>query len=1501
MMSFMQRLNQFLRGALYFFGIVVASMSFAQKDSQPLLQQNDNGLRFHQSVNVKEGVLVQSTPAFISEEFNLDRSFSIVKGKEIEDGDELHVRFYIYKNSVKVLGSEVIGHYKNGVLYAINGHLYSETSGEKLLSLDEARDISLKSVGALSYKWQSKEDEQMLKIWKEDTTATYFPKGELVYCPKGLDFKEPHVLCYQYEIYSEEPLTRINVFVNAQTGVIWARENLLHVGDVQGTANTKYRGVQNIVADSVGVGSYRLRETGRGGGVETYNMQTGTNYGAAVDFTDTDNYWNNFNASFDEVAGDAHFGAEMTYDYLQDKFSRNSFDGNGAKIRSYVHYRSGYSNAFWNGSVMTYGDGNGTTVTPLTSIDVCGHEIAHAVTTNSAGLIYSYQSGALNESFSDIFGNAIEYFADSTQFNWRIGEDILTSGNGIRNMANPNTHGDPDTYLGTYWYGGTGDNGGVHTNSGVQNFWFYLLTEGGSGTNDIGDSYTVDSLGIHKAEQIAYRNLTVYLTASSDYADARYYGIQSAADLYGSCSNEVVATTNAWYAVGVGAEYDSSIVVAEFEADTLYCTTDEAVHFMNRSLNTKSYSWDFGDGNSSTQRNPIHYYSQQGYYSVELIAEGCYFGIYDTIEKINYIHFDSTRDICRGYLLPFGQWDTVHACNGFIYDHSGESNYLNRFRDTLTVDFSMSDSAHLTFEEFSYETNWDSIYIYDGYNTSGTFLGGFTGTALPNLGNPISFYSGAITITHFSDPYVVGSGFKAEFETFRPPVQLNLTPDTTVCFMQNIEINAVGSGGSRLDYAYFWNGVRGDSSFNIIATTDTVIHLKFGDECIEQFIEDSVVILVRDSLKLLPLEDTTLCYLETISLNATAIGGKSSDYQYKWLPFNITSNPWLTQFSADTTISVTISDGCTQQADTVSFKVTVREPINFNKSNDTLICQGGNVNLTLNGLGGKDTYWFTSSLGASSGPQTNYSENVSPIGSGLHHYWISLTDQCTETLDTAFYQITVQDSLSLDLMGDTTICYGTNASLKAIASGGVNGSYLYNWGSGYVVSNTQSFGPQTTTQYVVQIKDGCSVYEPKDSVVITVLDSITVSINAKDTSCYGEQITFSSTVNGGIGTNYNYNWDNSSGLGATYQKGITADQIISLTVGDGCTLNDGNASHAIKVREALSVSLPQEDEICLGDSIDISATASGGVPAAYNLTWDNSLGSGFSKTVNPNVTTVYTATLQDNCSFNASDQITITVNPKPIVSFDVNPNPYCTNREVVFSNTTPNSGASTFLWSFGDGITSNSENANHQYNNADDYTITLIVANEFGCVDSLVKQNELQIMEHPKASFSYTPTVANFLDPQFYFTNTSNNANNYYWYFGDGGSSSEQNPAYYYGDIGFYEVTLIADNDYGCPDTVVQTVEVEEVFFLYVPNAFSPNGDLRNDNYGVKHRGIVRYNIKIYNRWGEQLWSANNPDDVWDGKTKDNLVQQDIYFYIIEGVDFEGNSFKRVGNIMVVL
>jgi hypothetical protein len=144
-----------------------------------------------------------------------------------------------------------------------------------------------------------------------------------------------------------------------------------------------------------------------------------------------------------------------------------------------------------------------------------------------------------------------ESWAEGT-CDYLVGAD-MTEGP-IRSFINPKSFGDPDTYLRTNWYTGTADHGGVHTNSSVQNHWFYLLSEGGSGTNDNGESYNVTAITRFKARLIAYRALTVYLTSSSQYIDARKATLEAAYDLYGQCSQEIISVGDAWHAVGVESQ-----------------------------------------------------------------------------------------------------------------------------------------------------------------------------------------------------------------------------------------------------------------------------------------------------------------------------------------------------------------------------------------------------------------------------------------------------------------------------------------------------------------------------------------------------------------------------------------------------------------------------------------------------------------------------------------------------------------------------------------------------------------------------------------------------------------------------------------------------------------------------------------------------------------------------------------------------------------------------------
>ncbi len=552
--------------------------------------------------------------------FGLSSDYEFIQFKEFSDQiGQNHYRYKEYYKGIEVLYAQLILHEKNGFIYFANGVTVHKINMavSPAISKEDGLNAALNYINADSYMWQKQENEIFLKNLLNDPEATYYPKGELKLTSgtKPLN-KDNLTLVYRYDIYAEKPLSRDYVDVNANNKNIVNSISEICNDDIPGTGTSLYNGTVGIMVDSYSEG-YRLQESGRGGGIKTFNMQNGTNYNYAVDYSNEDL---DFIDPEDETGVSAHWATEGTYDFYLNTFGRNSFDNNGGTLYSYASFYVNYNNAFWDGYKMTYGDGDGVNFSPFVSNDVAGHEITHGVTQYSADLIYASESGALNESFSDIFGTAVEFYLEGTDANWSCGEDItLLPPYMTRSLEDPNLCECPDTYKGDFWDPGEE----VHTNSGIQNFWFYLISEGGTGTNDNGNSYSVTGIGIDDALQIAYRNLTVYLTPSSNYHNARAGSIYAASDLFGTGSQQYNSVIDAWNAVGVYS------VRSEFTADITCSTPPLTAHFSDQSIASPSqitsWEWDLdGDGiTDATQQNPEWTYTETGIYDVTLtVSDG---------------------------------------------------------------------------------------------------------------------------------------------------------------------------------------------------------------------------------------------------------------------------------------------------------------------------------------------------------------------------------------------------------------------------------------------------------------------------------------------------------------------------------------------------------------------------------------------------------------------------------------------------------------------------------------------------------------------------------------------------------------------------------------------------------------------------------------------------------------------------------------------------------------
>lgn len=447
-----------------------------------------------------------------------------------------------------------------------------------------ALEIVLKTVNAKQYIWESKKLGSLV-----DKSISTKPKGELVYV--GHDFAselEDYHLAWKYDIYATNPQSSQTIYVDANSGKIILTIDLKRemcydkqsLGEIQsqGRGKSRYAGEVTFNTKQYADG-YKLEALQGKYKVPIYTLNMNHANDASdeviTDYLDEDNIWSELhNEDHDEVAIDIHWGMQKTVDYYAEKFNRNSVDNKGMEIIGLAHLGTNLDNASWTGGWAQFGDGINNS--PFVGLGITAHELTHAVTQFSAGLIYRGESGALNESFSDIFGISVELYVgkDTKESIWMLGNEMYQHGS-MRNMSNPKAQNQPDTYGGKNWANPSNinyDNGGVHINSGITNYWFYLLSEGGQGTNDLNNSYNVKAIGLAKAEKIAYVTLTEYLSPSSNFGDMRQATLMAVEDLYGLGSDEYKQVTNAWYAVGVGSAYgDKQLAIVSVEKPTVSC------------------------------------------------------------------------------------------------------------------------------------------------------------------------------------------------------------------------------------------------------------------------------------------------------------------------------------------------------------------------------------------------------------------------------------------------------------------------------------------------------------------------------------------------------------------------------------------------------------------------------------------------------------------------------------------------------------------------------------------------------------------------------------------------------------------------------------------------------------------------------------------------------------------------------------------------------------------
>ncbi len=483
------------------------------------------------------------------------------------------------------------------------------------------------------------------------------------------------------------------------------------------------------------------------------------------------------------------------------------------------------------------------------------------------------------------------------------------------------------------------------------------------------------------------------------------------------------------------------------------------------------------------------------------------------------------------------------------------------------------------------------------------------------------------------------------------------------------------------------------------------------------------------------------------------------------------------------------------------------------------------------------------------------------------------------------------------------LCNGDNEGSATVTVTGATAPLTYSWSaSGGTNAMGTGLSAGTFTVYITDA-NGC-----KDSSMVTITQPpamVAAFGRTTNVSCAGDQdgkATVASVLGGT--SPFTYIWSPSGGTNATGTGFSAGTYTVTVTDNNGCT---STSSVTITQPLPLSVTAASSGAKCFGYTNAIgTATPSGGTPP-FNYVWDpggirGNPGRGLSAGN-------YTVTVIDSNGCTASATVVVTQPEQTVVGFTTSVTGGCSPLCIQFSNATlgNTAGISSFLWTFGDKDTSHAENPVYCYVKGGVYSVGLTVISDTGCSASLQIANLISVYTSPVAAFAISPQPTTILSPTIQFTDQSQDTNKiavWAWTFGDANDSinQQQNPVHTYGDTGRYCVQLAVTNEIGCSDTITNCLVIDPLFTLYIPDAFSPDGDGLNDVFMVKGKYVKGFEMDIFNRWGVDIFHSDDINEGWNGVAKGGsaISQADTYVYKILVTDDQNKQHSYVGTIVLV-
>ncbi|MGD1845588.1 MAG: PKD domain-containing protein [Salibacteraceae bacterium] len=546
---------------------------------------------------------------------------------------------------------------------------------------------------------------------------------------------------------------------------------------------------------------------------------------------------------------------------------------------------------------------------------------------------------------------------------------------------------------------------------------------------------------------------------------------------------------------------------------------------------------------------------------------------------------------------------------------------------------------------------------------------------------------------------------------------------------------------------------------------------------------------------------------------------------------------------------------------------------------------------------------------------TNTANSINNLCAGS--YTVTVSDATGCTIETTF-TVTHPTALQIDsIQVQNVSCFGYgNGSLSLFASGGTPPySVSQDGGATFVSTNALNNLAPGLYNLVVRDANGCEV---TDSRSITEPTEVVVTPSFSQTTiCVSNCVNISAPASGGSGGPYTYHWTIVGGSGflgnsMTHNVCPTQNTTYEVYAEDvqGCLSNVSTIT--VNLYDTLVVTTSNDTDICPGAAAHLFASGTGGNGVGFTYSWFPIAGLSNPTLSNPvatpTQTTTYTVTLNDFCGSPAvTEQVTVTVNPVPTVDFTAAPTEGCEPLSVQFTNLS--TLTSSCSWEFGDGRSNNSCSPNHDFDNDGSYDVTLTVTSPDGCEASLTQSDYITVRPNPLPRFEVSPNPTTLLNTRLQFVDKSIGDINFWnWNFAGLDQSQERNPVYLFPttDTGSYTVELDVATVYGCQASTSHIVRVTAEFQLWIPKAFSPNGDGDNEIFRPVGVGIqdTDYQMLIYDRWGHLIFESNNLADGWDGTYQDGTgkVPNGAYVYKIITTDFtvEQNRHEYTGTVTIV-